>query len=79
MPDSGSTQTIEPSTAERRATGRSIWVVVCVVLAVLLTTPGLVAFWGQRTPKRVLSCEDCLSARRHASSQDSAPAKEAVC
>jgi hypothetical protein len=46
MSDSGSTQTIEPSTAERRATGRSIGVVVCVVLAVLLTTPALVAFWG---------------------------------
>src|SRR4029450_6060845 len=49
MSDSGSTQTIEPPTAERRATGRSIGVGVCVVLAVLLTTPGLVAFWGQRT------------------------------
>ena len=49
MSDSGSTQTIEPPTAERRRTGRSIGVVVCVVLAVLLTTPGLVAFWGQRT------------------------------
>jgi hypothetical protein len=49
MSDSGSTQTIEPSTAERRTTGRSIGVVVCVVLAVLLTTPAVVAFWGQRT------------------------------
>ena len=49
MSDSGSTQTIEPPTAERRTTGRSIGVVVCVVLAVLLTTPALVAFWGQRT------------------------------
>jgi hypothetical protein len=49
MSDSGSTQTIEPPTTERRRTGRSIGVVVCVVLAVLLTTPGLVAFWGQRT------------------------------
>jgi hypothetical protein len=51
MSDSGSTQTIEPPTAERRTTGRSIGVVVCVVLAVLLTTPGLVAFWGKRTRK----------------------------
>ena len=49
MSDSGSTQTIAPPTAERRRTGRSIGVVVCVVLAVLLTTPALVAFWGQRT------------------------------
>src|SRR4029450_12054119 len=49
MSDSGSTQTIEPPTAGRRSAGRSIGVVVCVVLAVLLTTPGLVAFWGQRT------------------------------
>jgi len=38
MSDSGSTQTIEPPTVERRTTGRSIGVVVCVVLAVLLTT-----------------------------------------
>jgi hypothetical protein len=49
MSDAGSTQTIEPPTAERRRTGRSIGVVVCVVLAVLLTTPAVVAFWGQRT------------------------------
>ena len=49
MSDSGSTQTIEPPTAERRRTGRSIGVVVCVVVAVLLTTPAVVAFWGQRT------------------------------
>jgi len=49
MSDSGSTQTIEPPTAERRSAGRSVGVVVCVVLAVLLTTPAVVAFWGQRT------------------------------
>src|SRR5512133_1639455 len=49
MSDAGSTQTIAPPTAERRRTGRSIGVVVCVVLAVLLTTPALVAYWGQRT------------------------------
>ena len=49
MSDSGSTQTIEPPTAERRSAGRSVAVVVCVVLAVLLTTPAVVAFWGQRT------------------------------
>jgi hypothetical protein len=49
MSDAGSTQTIEPPTAQRRTSGRSVGVVVCVVLAVLLTTPGLVAFWGQRT------------------------------
>ena len=49
MSDAGSTQTIEPPTAERRRTGRSVGVVVCVVLAVLLTTPALVAYWGQRT------------------------------
>ena len=57
MSDAASTQTIEPPTAERRRTGRSIGVVVCVVLAVLLTTPALVAFWGQRTindPQRYL-------------------------
>ena len=49
MSDAGSTQTIEPPTAQRRRTGRSIGAVVCVVLAVLLTTPAVVAFWGQRT------------------------------
>ena len=49
MSDAGSTQTIEPPTPERRRTGRSVGVVVCVVLAVLLTTPAVVAFWGQRT------------------------------
>jgi hypothetical protein len=49
MSDSGSTQPIDPPTAQRRTTGRSIGVVVCVVLAVLLTTPAVVAFWGQRT------------------------------
>ena len=57
MSNSVSTQTIEPPTAERRTTGRSIGVVVCVVLAVLLTTPAVVAFWGQRTlndPQRYL-------------------------
>ena len=46
MSDAGSTQTIEPPTAERRRTGRAIGVVVCVVVAVLLTTPALVAFWA---------------------------------
>ena len=49
MSDAGSTQTIEPPTARALLTGRSIGVVVCVVVAVLLTTPALVAFWGQRT------------------------------
>jgi hypothetical protein len=49
MSDAGSAQTTESPTAERRRTGRSIGVVVCVVLAVLLTTPAVVAFWGQRT------------------------------
>ena len=49
MADAGSTQTIQPPTTERRSTGRSVGVVVCLVLAVLLTTPALVAYWGQRT------------------------------
>ena len=49
MADAGSTQTIEPPTTERRRTGRSVGVVVCVVVAVLLTSPALVAYWGQRT------------------------------
>jgi hypothetical protein len=41
--------TVETTVAEHRSTGRSIAAVVCVVLAVLLTTPAGVAFWGQRT------------------------------
>ena len=49
MSDAGSTQTIQPPTTERRSAGRSIAVVVCVVVAVLLTTPAVVAYWGQRT------------------------------
>ena len=50
MSDAGSTQTIEPPTTERRSDrAMLIGVVVCVVLAVLLTTPALVAYWGQRT------------------------------
>ena len=35
--------------AERPSRGRSVAVVICVVLAGLLTTPAGVAYWGQRT------------------------------
>ena len=35
--------------AERPSRGRAVAVVICVVLAGLLTTPAAVAYWGQRT------------------------------
>ena len=35
--------------AERPSRGRSVAVVICVVLAGLLTVPAAVAYWGQRT------------------------------
>jgi hypothetical protein len=49
MSDSSSSQTGATTVGGGRAPGRSIAAVVCVVLAVLLTTPAAVAFWGQRT------------------------------
>ncbi|MCW2790042.1 MAG: hypothetical protein JWP56_2345, partial [Aeromicrobium sp.] len=35
--------------AERASSGRGIAVVICLVLAALLTAPAAVAYWGQRT------------------------------
>ena len=49
MSDSSPSQTGATTVGGSRSTGRSIAAVVCVVLAVLLTTPAAVAFWGQRT------------------------------
>jgi hypothetical protein len=49
MSDAGPTQLIEPTVVGRRGRGRSIAAAVCVVLAVLLTTPAALAYWGQRT------------------------------
>ena len=49
MSDSLPSQTGATTVGGRRAPGRSIAAVMCVVLAVLLTTPAAVAFWGQRT------------------------------
>jgi hypothetical protein len=49
MSDSSPSQTGATTVGGRRSTGRSIAALVCVVLAVLLTTPAAVAFWGQRT------------------------------
>jgi hypothetical protein len=48
MSDSRPTPTVQTTVGGRR-TGRSIAAIVCVVLAVLLTTPAAVAYWGQRT------------------------------
>jgi len=48
MSDSGPTR-VETTAPARRTRWRSIAAVVCVVLAALLTTPAVVAFWGQRT------------------------------
>ena len=43
------TVSVEGPKAERPSRGRSIAAVVCLVLAALLTTPGAIAYWGQRT------------------------------
>src|SRR4029450_11116960 len=49
MSDGGSTHTIEGPPAGVGGTRRVVGVVVGVVLAGRLTTPAVVAFWGQRT------------------------------
>ena len=49
-PSNAPTSPIEPMpVVEKPSRGRSLAVVVCVVLAGLLTTPAAVAYWGQRT------------------------------
>ena len=49
-PSNAPTSSIEPMpVVEKPSRGRSLAVVVCVVLAALLTTPAAVAYWGQRT------------------------------
>jgi hypothetical protein len=40
---------VEPAARSAPSRGRSIAVVICLVLAALLTTPAAVAYWGQRT------------------------------
>jgi hypothetical protein len=40
---------VQAPAAERPSRGRSVAVVICLVLAALLTTPAAVAYWGQRT------------------------------
>ncbi|WP_432936958.1 hypothetical protein ACQPXM_24075 [Kribbella sp. CA-253562] len=45
-PDRGPVQATEVSRPSR---GRSAAVVICVLLAALLTTPAAIAYWGQRT------------------------------
>ncbi|HVQ88187.1 MAG TPA: hypothetical protein VMT88_08395 [Actinomycetes bacterium] len=49
MSDSSTAEKVEVSAVDSRFNGRSFGAVVCLVLAVLLTTPAAVAFWGQRT------------------------------
>jgi hypothetical protein len=49
MSDTRPTPTVQTTVGGRRRTGRSIAAIICVVLAVLLTTPAAVAYWGQRT------------------------------
>ena len=49
MSDQRPMETVETTVGGHRRTWRSIAAVVCVVLAVLLTTPAAVAYWGQRT------------------------------
>ncbi|MGY4766348.1 hypothetical protein ACXC9Q_05430 [Kribbella sp. CWNU-51] len=41
--------TEEAPTAKQSSKGRSAAVIICVVLAALLTTPAAIAYWGQRT------------------------------
>ena len=49
MTESSTTQVVERAPAEGRFSGRSIGAALCLVVAVLLTTPAAVAYWGQRT------------------------------
>ena len=49
MSDSSTTQVVERAPAEGRFSGRSIGAALCLVVAVLLTTPAAIAYWGQRT------------------------------
>ena len=49
MSDSSTTQVVERAPAEGRFNGRSIAAALCLVVAVVLTTPAAVAYWGQRT------------------------------
>jgi hypothetical protein len=46
----GRAAAVDPAArADRPSRGRAIAAAVCLVLAALLTTPGAVAYWGQRT------------------------------
>ncbi len=47
--DTSTAPTEEGPATERPSRGRTTAVVICVVLAGLLTTPAAVAYWGQRT------------------------------
>ena len=49
MSDSPSAQPAERTHDEGRSRGRSIAVALCLIVAVLLTTPAAIAYWGQRT------------------------------
>jgi len=49
MSDSSTTQVAELAPAEGRFNGRSIAAALCLVVAVVLTTPAAIAYWGQRT------------------------------
>jgi len=49
MSDSSTTPVAERAPAEGRFSGRSIGAALCLVVAVVLTTPAAIAYWGQRT------------------------------
>ncbi len=49
MPDAEPTGPSEAAPAAPRSRGRTVSGIVCLVLAALLTTPALLAHWGQRT------------------------------
>ncbi|HET6986303.1 MAG TPA: hypothetical protein VFI00_06790, partial [Kribbella sp.] len=40
---------VQAPAAKRPSKGRTVAVVICLVLAAVLTTPAAIAYWGQRT------------------------------
>ena len=58
VPDPEPTASAAPA-AERPSRGRSAAVVICLLLAALLTTPAGIAYWGQRTLND--TCHELLS------------------
>jgi hypothetical protein len=49
MADSSTAEPSERAPSENRSRGRAIAAALCLIVAVVLTTPAAVAYWGQRT------------------------------